>query len=97
MATVSDALDRITESTLYLDPESVAGTLVVAATPSITTGWLLSLIRQFNETYPEIELRLVNIGPALAAAIGPAERYFVLGVSRRREPVGDIAIGRVRL
>ena len=63
MSTVSDALDRITESTLYLDPESVAGTLVVAATPSITTGWLLSLIRQFNETYPEIELRLVNIGP----------------------------------
>jgi LysR family glycine cleavage system transcriptional activator len=63
MATVSEALDRITESTLYLDPESVAGTLVVAATPSIITGWLLSLVRQFNQVYPEIELRLVNIEP----------------------------------
>jgi LysR family glycine cleavage system transcriptional activator len=63
LATVTDALDRITESTLYLDPESVAGTLVVAATPSIATGWLLALIRQFSQTYPEIELRLVNIEP----------------------------------
>ena len=35
MAAVGDAFDQITESTLSLDPESMAGTLVVAATPSI--------------------------------------------------------------
>jgi LysR family glycine cleavage system transcriptional activator len=63
MSTVGDALDRITESTLYLDPESVAGSLVVGATPSIITGWLLGLIRRFNERYPEIELRVVNLDP----------------------------------
>jgi LysR family glycine cleavage system transcriptional activator len=62
-ATVGDALNRITEGTLYLDPESVAGTLVVAATPSISTGWLLATIRDFSRKYPEIELRLVNIEP----------------------------------
>ena len=60
---VSDALDRITEGTLYLDPESMAGSLVVAATPSITTGWLFAAIRDFSDRYPEIEIRVVNIEP----------------------------------
>ena len=63
LATMSDALDRITESTLYLDSESVAGTLVVGSTPSTTMGWLLSVLRDFTEKYPEIELRLVNLEP----------------------------------
>lgn len=61
--TVSDALNRMTEGTLYLDPEAVAGTLVVAATPSISTGWLLGMMRDFGRKYPEIELRLLNIEP----------------------------------
>jgi LysR family glycine cleavage system transcriptional activator len=63
MLTVGEALDRIVESTLYLDPDSMAGGLVVASTPSITTGWLLALIRDFSRRYPEIELRVLNIGP----------------------------------
>ena len=63
MRVVGDALDRITESTLYLDPESMSGNLVVASTPSIIMGWLLALIRDFNQRYPEIELRVLNIEP----------------------------------
>lgn len=63
MLAVGDALDRITESTLYLDPESMSGSLVIAATPSITTGWLLAMIREFSHKYPEIELRVLNIEP----------------------------------
>ena len=63
MLVVGEALDRITESTLYLDPESMAGSLLVAATPSISIGWLLAMIREFSQRYPEIELRLINIEP----------------------------------
>ena len=63
MQTVGDAFDRISESTGYLDPESMAGSLVVAATPSISSGWLLSVLRQFTVTYPEIELHLTSIEP----------------------------------
>ena len=61
--TVGEALNRLTDGTLYLDPESVAGRLVVATTPSISTGWLLAMISAFSEKYPEIELHLVNIQP----------------------------------
>tara|TARA_R110002110_G_scaffold406421_1_gene626453 strand:- start:281580 stop:282491 length:912 start_codon:yes stop_codon:yes gene_type:complete len=63
MLVVGESLDRITESTLYLDPESMAGSLVVAATPSMTTGWLLGMIRDFIHRYPEIELQIRNIEP----------------------------------
>ena len=61
--TVGEALNRLTDGALYLDPESVAGRLVVATTPSISTGWLLAMISAFSEKYPEIELHLVNIQP----------------------------------
>ena len=63
MLEVGEAFDRITESTLYLDPDSIAGSLVVAATPSIISGWLLSMIREFSQRFREIELRVVNIEP----------------------------------
>lgn len=66
MLVVGEALDRITESTLYLDPESMAGSLVVASTPSIITGWMLAMIRDFSQRYPEIELRVMNILPLQA-------------------------------
>ena len=62
-ASVGEALDHITESTLYLDPDSMSGSLVVATTPSISTGWLLGSIREFSSRYPEIEVRLVNLAP----------------------------------
>lgn len=63
LVTVGDALNRITEGTVYLDAESIAGSLMVATTRSISTGWLLAMMRDFSNTYPEIELRLVNIEP----------------------------------
>lgn len=63
MVSVGDAFDRIAESTLYLDPDSMAGQLVIATTPSIAVGWLFAMIRGFSLKYPEIELRLINIEP----------------------------------
>ena len=61
--TVQDALDRITEGALYLDPDSMAGSLTIASTPSIAVYWLISLIGEFAQKYPEVEARLVNIQP----------------------------------
>jgi LysR family transcriptional regulator, glycine cleavage system transcriptional activator len=61
--TVEDALDRISEGALYLDPDSMAGSLTIASTPSISVYWLVSLIGEFSHKYPEIDVRLVNIQP----------------------------------
>ena len=60
---VQEGLDRIAESALYLDPDSMNGDLVIASTPSISAGWLVNAIGQFNQKYPEIQLHLVNITP----------------------------------
>ena len=63
LAGVVEGLDKIAESMLYLDPESMSGSLVVASTPAISAGWLVSVRGAFSRNYPEIELRLLNIAP----------------------------------
>ena len=60
---VGEALGRLTEGALSVNPESLPGELVVAAPPSISACWLLRMIGQFNRSYPEIEVRLNNIQP----------------------------------
>jgi len=60
---VGEALDRIAETSLSLDPETVAGPLVIASTPSISVGWLLRVIGEFSRRHPEVALRLQNIDP----------------------------------
>ena len=60
---VRDALDRVTEAALHLDPNSTAGGVTVATTPSISAYWLIDVMGELSFKYPEIELRLVNIAP----------------------------------
>ena len=60
---VGEALDRLTEGALSVDPGSLPGELVVAAPPSISACWLLAMIGDFNRSYPEIAIRLDNINP----------------------------------
>ncbi len=60
---VGEALDRLTEGALSVDPASLPGELVLAAPPSISACWLLAMIGDFNRSYPEIEIRLDNILP----------------------------------
>ncbi|TDG13579.1 LysR family transcriptional regulator [Seongchinamella unica] len=60
---VGEALDRLTEGALSVDPGSLPGELVIAAPPSISACWLLAMIGEFNRSYPEIEIRLDNISP----------------------------------
>lgn len=63
MANVGEAFDQIAKSALYLDPESMAGSLVIGSTPSITLGWLLRVIGEFHRRYPEVQLQLRSIAP----------------------------------
>lgn len=60
---VGDALDRLTEGALSVDPGALPGELVVAAPPSISACWLLAMVGDFNRSYPEIQIRLDNIQP----------------------------------
>ena len=60
---VSRGLDALSDSALYLNPESMQGALTIASTPSIGAGWLVRLLGEFGQKYPEIELHLRNIDP----------------------------------
>ncbi len=68
---VREALDRVTEAALYLDPETMAGSITIATTPSISVYWLIPVLGEFSVRYPEVELRMVNIEPRLRVL--PAE------------------------
>lgn len=63
---VRKGLDTMMESTHYLNPESMSGSLVVASTPSISVSWLVRMIGEFSQTYPEVDIHLVNINPQQA-------------------------------
>ncbi|CAH0991343.1 Glycine cleavage system transcriptional activator [Sinobacterium norvegicum] len=60
---VRSAFDKIVDASYYLNPESMTGALVIAATPSICVGWLVRLLQGFQLKYPEIELQIQNITP----------------------------------
>ncbi len=60
---VQQGLDMMAESALYLDAESMAGRLVIASTPSISAGWLVTAIGEFSQRYPEMEISLLTIDP----------------------------------
>lgn len=60
---VTDALDRLTEGTLSVDPGSLHGALLIGAPPSISACWLLAIVGEFQRSYPEIEVRLADIQP----------------------------------
>ncbi|PLW68086.1 hypothetical protein C0039_14085 [Pseudohalioglobus lutimaris] len=60
---VTDALDRLTEGTLSIDPGSLRGALVIGAPPSISACWLLAMVGKFQRSYPEIEVRVEDVQP----------------------------------
>lgn len=61
------ARERIFEhaARVYLDPETMAGSITIATTPSISVYWLIPVLGEFSARYPEVELRMVNIEPRL--------------------------------
>ncbi len=61
--TVNEALDKITASALYLDPDSMSGDLSLSTTPSTSSSWFLQIVGDFSQRYPEINLQLHNMQP----------------------------------
>lgn len=63
LQSVQQALDLLTTGALYLDPDSINGDLILAATPSASSAWLLDIIGDFAHQYPEINIQLRSIPP----------------------------------
>lgn len=60
---VSEGFDRIVDGTLHLDPDSLAGVLLIGCTQTIGTSWAVKHIGQFQAKYPQIEIRMLEIQP----------------------------------
>jgi len=60
---VQAGFDRILDGTLHLDPESLAGDLVIGCTQTIAQSWAVLQISQFHATYPQIHIRVVELEP----------------------------------
>ena len=63
LGVVQTSLQQLEQGILYLDPDSLAGELVVAATASISMNWLLDVISSYRGKYPDVELRMETIEP----------------------------------
>lgn len=60
---VQQSLAILEEGAIHLDPESIAGELVIASTPTISTNWLPTVIDAYCQRYPEVELHCITIEP----------------------------------
>lgn len=63
LAVVQQSLRLLDEGIVQMDPESVAGELVIATTPTISTNWMPAVMRGFSRRYPEVELYCLTIEP----------------------------------
>ena len=63
LAVVQETLASLQQGVLHLDPESLAGELVIAATATISVNWLPPVIRQYTRRYPEVDVRIISIEP----------------------------------
>jgi LysR family glycine cleavage system transcriptional activator len=60
---VQEALAILHDGVLHLNPESLAGELIIAATPTISVNWLPGVIKAYSQRYPEVKLNVVTIEP----------------------------------
>lgn len=88
LTTIQACFETMSSGLHSLDPELLAGDLVVAATPSIANNWLLDVIGAYAKRYPEVAVSLVTIAPhshelppnfdvAICLASPDADRYQV--------------------
>ncbi len=65
LGVVQASLQQLEQGVLYLDPDSLAGELVIATTASISMNWLLDVMGAYRGKYPEVELRMETIEPGI--------------------------------
>jgi len=63
LGAVQDGFDRIIDGTLQLDPDTLAGTLVIGCTESTAANWAIRHIGDFQLQYPQINIHLVQLQP----------------------------------
>ena len=60
---VSAGFDRIVDGALHLNPDSLAGELTIGCTHTSGSSWAVKHIMQFQENYPQMEIRVVEVRP----------------------------------
>ena len=63
LTAVSAGFDRIVDGALHLNPDSLAGELTIGCTPTSGSSWAVKHIMQFQENYPQMEIRVVEVRP----------------------------------
>jgi LysR family glycine cleavage system transcriptional activator len=60
---VRDGFDRIVDGALHLNPDSIAGELIIGCTHTAGSSWAVKHIMQFQANYPQMEIRVVEVRP----------------------------------
>jgi len=55
---IRDMFEHLTDATRNLQIDGVAGSLAVDVTPTFAIEWLIPRLAQFNELYPDIDVRI---------------------------------------
>jgi LysR family glycine cleavage system transcriptional activator len=63
LSAVRDGFNRILDETLKLDPDNLAGRLVIACTESSGASWAVRRIGTFSAQYPQVEIHVVEVQP----------------------------------
>ncbi len=79
LVSVSNGFDCFVEGSLHLDPSSMAGPLVIGCTQMIGASWALRYFREFQLSYPQTEIHLVEIQPRQKEIPAEVEVAFCYG------------------
>ena len=63
LTSVREGFDRIIDGALHLNPDSVAGELTIGCTHTAGSSWVVNHIMQFQVSYPQMEIRVVEVSP----------------------------------
>ncbi|WP_226663945.1 LysR family transcriptional regulator [Microbulbifer aggregans] len=78
---VSEAFGRLEQGLLTLDPGNLSGEVVIATTATIASRWLLRILAEVQQRYPEIRLRVTTIEPRARRLDNEADIAICLGES----------------
>ncbi len=63
LGSVQAAFAELNRGLHYLNPQQVAGEVVIASTATITMNWLLPVLAKMHKQYPEVTLNITTIEP----------------------------------
>ncbi|MDC8831934.1 LysR substrate-binding domain-containing protein [Alteromonas gilva] len=63
LVSVQSAFMEINRGLHYMNPDQIAGELIIACTATISMNWLLPLLTLVQQQYPEITLRVKTVEP----------------------------------